>query len=80
MQTFTWSGQVSQNHELNENENKSLTCWQQECPNCGEMSAISPFQFVHDVNDSHTGRQVYVRISTVCRQCCKPMTEIWSIN
>ena len=80
MQSLTWPRQVFQNYVLKDNDKKLLTSWQQECPNCGEMGANSPFQYVHEANDFHTGGQVYVRISTVCRHCCKPMTEIWSIN
>jgi hypothetical protein len=80
MQSLTWPRQVFQNHVLKDNDKKLLTSWQQECPNCGEMSAISPFQYVHEVNDSNSCGNAYAQISTVCTICNQPMTEIWSIN
>ena len=80
MQSYTWPGQAFQNHVLNYSENKFLSSWQQECPNCGEQIEISPFQYVHEVDDIHASGQVYARISTVCTRCNQLLTEIWSIN
>jgi hypothetical protein len=80
MQSFIWLEQAFQDHVLNHNECKFLTCWQQECPNCGEKIALSPFQRVHEVNDFCTEGRIYARLLTVCMYCNQPLTEMWSIN
>lgn len=80
MRTFTWPGQPYRDHIMDHDENTYLTGWRLGCPDCGEMIAASPSQFVHESNDFHAGGRTYTRLSTVCLYCNCELTELWSIN
>ena len=80
MLAFTWPGQLHRDHIVDYDENTYLIGWRLGGPNCGEMSAASRSQYIHEVSDFLAGGLVYAHLSTVCLHCHCPMKELWSIN